>query len=85
MSEKRKRRKRRRCQRCLLGGYEQGWNPYTLRPSFRCTRCGETWTCGLSGGEWLLHPPTEDEKQRAYAAAAADDQEGAANWILDRL
>lgn len=29
------------------------------RPRFTCDKCGNTWTCGLSGGEYLAHAMKE--------------------------
>lgn len=30
------------------------------RPEFRCTKCGNTFTCGLSGGKWRVLIPATD-------------------------
>ena len=26
-------------------------------PQFRCTKCGDTWTCGENGGPWAVLIP----------------------------
>ena len=38
--------------RCHLGGYATSTTT-DGRPSFSCTRCGHTWSCGKSGGMYL--------------------------------
>ena len=57
--------KKHRCPRCLIGGYEQTYTTIYLpgrnRPRFTCTNCRHTWSAGISGGEFLLRPPTHEE------------------------
>jgi ribosomal protein S27AE len=48
------------CGRCRHPGFrlsmaEDG------RPRFTCDKCGNTWTCGLSGGEYLAHAMPREE------------------------
>lgn len=45
-----------RCPRCHVGGYTQG-QAHDGRPQFTCGRCDHVWTCGHSGGGYLLAPP----------------------------
>lgn len=45
--------KRKRCPSCIIGGYTQSVAA-DGRPRFICSRCGSIWTCGLSGGEYVL-------------------------------
>lgn len=33
---------------------------YDGRPQFKCVNCGDTWTCGQSGGEWATAKFCED-------------------------
>lgn len=36
------------------GGVEYCGKAPDGRPRFRCTKCGDTWTCGLTGGPWAV-------------------------------
>lgn len=49
---------KKRCPHCLTGGYQTIYFPHEQaapdgRPTFICTQCKRSWTCGQSGGEWL--------------------------------
>lgn len=37
-----------------IGPYPDG------KPAFQCSKCGETWTCGYSGGPWAELIPIEE-------------------------
>lgn len=51
------------------------------RPRFTCTRCDHEWTCGLSGGEWLLAKPklvyTSAQLARLIESARSRNIDGA--------
>lgn len=40
------------------------------RPQYRCSKCGETWTCGTDGGPWA-------EIAREAVAATVNSRPGA--------
>jgi len=42
------------CGRCRHPGFRLSMTD-SGRPRFTCDKCGNTWTCGLSGGEFLAH------------------------------
>lgn len=37
---------------CGGGVVYDGPEPADGRPRFRCTKCGEVWSCGVTGGIW---------------------------------
>ena len=53
-----------RLHRACGGGVEfNRFIEVTGRPEFRCSKCGETWTCGDSGGEWSVLIPDSGESE----------------------
>ena len=45
---------------CGGGVIYDGPAPHDGRPRFRCTKCGDTWTCGKDGGEWAVLIPRKE-------------------------
>ena len=41
------------CPRCHHPEYKEEESSYDKRPEFTCTKCGNVWTCGLSGGPYV--------------------------------
>lgn len=47
----------RRCKVCTRGGVERTEPAADGRPRFKCSACGDTFTCGKSGGEYAAAIP----------------------------
>lgn len=43
------------CDNCRHPEFEVSSNPWSKRPSFKCTGCGHEWSCGIDGGKWLKY------------------------------
>lgn len=51
---------------CGGGVKYAGPAPADGRPQFRCSKCGDTWTSGLTGGRWAALVPAQAPPLRAF-------------------